>query len=264
MKKYFILKAICILFVWGNVFAQNIGIGTTNPYRARLEVHGLVGKTAAIFGADRTGISLQADWPSIGFNQFYGDLSRHLATGYSAVQFLDPNTGYMAFDMLGSGTGYNYAGPPLRALTLLPNGNVGIHSGGYFNASLVVENGNNTEGTAVFAGQNYNSYFNHSIQQNTYIRAGKDNGIVYINDIPGGKISLGGFTGINTSNPPTYPLEIWQPANDKGLNIRNVNTNYHWEFRVTGSQVLWAYTTTPLMLASLTNGECIQMYLTGA
>ncbi|MBS1754113.1 MAG: tail fiber domain-containing protein [Ferruginibacter sp.] len=236
MKKYFLIltaAVACSRFA----AAQNVGIGTNNPFRAKLEVHGAVGATSAIFGGEGQGISLQRNFPSIGFNQFYGDMSRHMATGYSAVQYLDPWLGYMAIDMLGTGDAYNYAGPNIRAITINKNGNVGFRSNGAANTSLVVERAENTEGTAAFWGSRHISWFNYGAQENTYIRAGKDNGKVYINDIPGSKIAMYGFVGVNTDNP-TFPLEVRQPAGtgDKGLGLFNPNINQSWELRVTQAQ----------------------------
>ena len=71
MKKIFILLIFfAISGKWFEVFSQNIGIGITNPTRAKLEVSGVSGSgaTSAIFGTDGTGISLQRNWPTIGFN----------------------------------------------------------------------------------------------------------------------------------------------------------------------------------------------------
>lgn len=234
MKKIILLTTFIFSAVLS--FAQNIGIGTSNPFRAKLEVHGAVGSTSAIFGGEGTGISLQRNFPSIGFNQFYDDMSRHMATGYSAVQFLDPVLGYMAIDMLGSGSAGTYAGPSRRALAILSNGNIGIKGNGGANTSFVVERGDNTEGTAAFLGSRHTSWFNYGAQENTYIRAGRDNGLVYINDIPGAKTAMYGLVGINTNNPQ-FPLEVRQPAGmgDKGLGLVNPNINQSWELRVTGS-----------------------------
>ncbi len=95
MKKAFLIA----MFFANQVFshAQNVGVGTNNPTRAKLEVNGAVGATAAIFGGESSGISLQRNWPGIGFNQYYNGVSRYMANGYAAVQFLDPNSGLHGF-----------------------------------------------------------------------------------------------------------------------------------------------------------------------
>ncbi len=73
-------------------------------------------------------------------------------------------------------------------------GNVGI---GVTNptASLEVTRGDGINGTAMFRGSQYFSHFNYSDNEDTYIRAGKDNGNVIINDMTGGKV------GVGTNNP---------------------------------------------------------------
>ena len=98
--------------------AQNVGIGTNNPTRAKLEIHGAVDATSAIFGGESTGISLQRNWPGIGFNQYYNRGSRYMANGYAAVQFMDPNSGYIAFDMFGNGSANSIASASKRAMVI--------------------------------------------------------------------------------------------------------------------------------------------------
>jgi hypothetical protein len=232
MKKIFLfLFGSACAGSWLTAFSQNIGIGTTTPTRAKLEVHGSVGATSAIFGGESTGISLQRDWPSVGFNQYYNAGSKYIGNGFAAVQFIDPNLGYMAFDMFPSGLTNAAAGTPVRAMHIHSNGNVGIRGAGFANASLAVARGNGSDGTAVFQGTTHHSIFNSSTTENTYIRAGKSNGDVYINDVPGGDIFMGSgnsYVGINTSFP-AYPLEIRQ-INDKGLLLVSPVDNFdNWE-----------------------------------
>jgi hypothetical protein len=45
--------------------------------------------------------------------------------------------------------------------------------------------------TAIFQGSTHNSFFNFGSLENIYIRAGKDNGRVILNDIPGGRVGVG-------------------------------------------------------------------------
>ena len=216
MKKILLLLTITLILLKGN--SQNVGIGTTTPTRAKLEVHGSVGATSAIFGGESTGISLQRDWPSVGFNQYYNAGSKYIGNGFASVQYVDPNLGYMAFDMFPSGLANAAAGSPIRAMNIHSNGNIGIRGDAFANASLSVARGNGSDGTAVFQGTTYHSIFNASTSEHTYIRAGKNGGNVYINDVPGGNIFMGSgtsYVGINTSTP-AYPLEIRQ-VNQKGL-----------------------------------------------
>ena len=56
-RNIFLLLAVCCQLHSGKLFSQNIGIGITNPIRAKLEVNGVAGfgATSAIFGGDATG-----------------------------------------------------------------------------------------------------------------------------------------------------------------------------------------------------------------
>src|SRR5215203_6113466 len=85
-------------------FAQNVGIGTNTPARAKLEVHGSVGATSAIFGGESSGISLQRNWPGIGFNQYYNNGNKYIGNGYAGVQYLDPGTGGFSLDLFPNGS----------------------------------------------------------------------------------------------------------------------------------------------------------------
>jgi hypothetical protein len=68
-----------------DIAGGKVGIGMNNPTRAMLEQNGSVGATAAIFGGDGTGISLQHNWPAIGFNSYLdGGGHKSMAQGYGA------------------------------------------------------------------------------------------------------------------------------------------------------------------------------------
>lgn len=232
MKKVFLLL-ICSIQIFCN--AQNVGIGTPNPTRAKLEVHGAVDATAAIFGGESSGISLQRNWPGIGFNQYYNGGSKYIGTGYAAVQFVDPGSGYMAIDMFGYGSPNTAASTIHRAMVISSLGRVNIGSASLPNANLNVARGSLSPhyATAAFEGSQHHSFFNYEGGENTYIRAGKDNGIVFINDITGGKVVLSGPVGINTATPGSS-LEIRQ-ANNTGLLLVDPGTFKTCEFRVYGT-----------------------------
>jgi Chaperone of endosialidase len=224
---------LCIFYAVSS--AQNIGIGTTSPTRAKLEVHGAESFTSAIFGGETTGISLQSNLPAIGFNQYYNNGYRYMADGYAAVQYLDPANGLMALDFLGYGTANNSATSFRRCFTIASNGNIGLGTLPS-NASLFAVKGSNFDGSAVFGGSQYNSHFHYGTEQSTYIRGGITGSKVFINDITGGKIIMGngnGYVGIN-NGVPTYPLEIRQ-VNGRGLLLVEPNNNFNnWEMRVVG------------------------------
>jgi hypothetical protein len=197
-KTNFISYCAVLLFVFTNTQAQNVGIGLPNPTRAKLEVNGVAGSgaTSGIFGGDGTGISLQRSWPTIGFNQYRdlvtpGSQGRYMANGFAAIQYFDPTTGAMAFDMFSNGSANTFTPTANRGITILNSGNVGIRTGGSNTTSLYVAKGTNFDGAAIFGGTQHGSYFNYSNTEDTYIRAGKNSGDVIINDIPDGDILLG-------------------------------------------------------------------------
>ncbi len=219
-----------------SLFSQNVGIGIAVPTRAKLEVNGAAGAgaTSAIFGGENTGISLQRNWPTIGFNQFRdvvipGSQGRYIANGFAAIQYLDPTNGAMAFDMFSNGTANAFTPVAKRAITILASGNVGIRSGASNSASLYVTRGTNFDGTAIFGGTQYGSYFNYSNTEDTYIRPGRDGGRVIINDVQNGSVILGGGTtnvGINES----FPVTSLQLNGAIGINVSDIilsNTNYN-------------------------------------
>ena len=232
MKEFFYLIILVLLSY--NLNAQNVGIGTTTPTRGKLEVFGVAGAgaTSAIFGSDATGISLQRNWPTIGFNQYRdivlpGSQGKYMANGFASIQYFDPTTGALAFDMFPNGIANNFTPVANRAITILSSGNVGIRSGGSNTTSLYVTKGNNFDGAAIFAGTQHASYFGYSSAENTYIRGGKDGSTVYINDIANGNILLGGGTskiGINESNPLTsFQLNGAIAINQSNVIITNSN-----------------------------------------
>ncbi|CAN5783622.1 hypothetical protein BH10BAC3_BH10BAC3_18000 [soil metagenome] len=71
-----------------------LGNSSINFSRSAFEQQGSVGATSAIFGGDGSGISLQKNWPAIGFNS-YLDVSNHrsIAQGYGAQLGLDQTNG---------------------------------------------------------------------------------------------------------------------------------------------------------------------------
>ena len=238
------MKKISLLFLFNYIFlflaaqptpSSNVGIGTLTPTRAKLELHGSVLSTSAIFGGETTGMSLQSNWPGIGFNEYSSSGFRYIANGYGALQYLNPGNGYMSFIMLPNGTKDAIASTSFTAMTISNLGNIGIRTNPA-NASLYVRKGTNFDGSGVFGGSTYNSHFNYSSVEDTYIRGGINGSNVYINDSPGGIVSIGGGTtkvGINTYGyPPAYTLEVHQVKEPSGAEsgILLVNSLFNqWE-----------------------------------
>jgi hypothetical protein len=234
MKKLFLFSVLSVATIAG---AQNVGIGISNPSRAKFEVHGVAGNgaTSALFGGDGHGISLMRSWPTIGFN-IYNNTgnNRYMASGFGATQYLDPGNGGLYFDLYSNGSVGTSTFGTVRALSLFSNGNVGIAGAGNY-GTLTVPRGTAYDGTAVFFGTQWTSHFNYSSSEHTYIRAGKNGGRVYLNDIVGGKVQVGqhhGTTkfGINAFDP-MYTLEVVQ-ANNTGMVLINPDWGWKaWELR---------------------------------
>jgi hypothetical protein len=236
MKRLSLIILFYLLFLEFGT-AQNVGIGTPTPSRAKLEVHGAVGLTSAIFGGEGQGISLLRSIPGVAYNSYFSNGLKLLQDGTAALQYFNPANGSMSFDMTLAGTKDQSPSGSRRVMSLYNNGSVciGINSTA-LGASLTVERGAGGDGTAVFEGTTHRSHFNFGFGENTYIRAGKDQGKVIINDIPFGKVSMWGKVGINTPEP-YFPLEVWQ-TEDKGIKL--VSGAYDWEHRISGA-LGWLY-----------------------
>ncbi len=94
-----------------DVIGGRVGIGMGSPTRAGLEQNGVVGNNAAIFGGEGSGISLQRDWPAIGFNHWYNGTYNSISNGWAAQLALSQNDGslyYTTFnDNVASGANNN-------------------------------------------------------------------------------------------------------------------------------------------------------------
>jgi hypothetical protein len=223
-----LLPILFSLLATTTVEAQNIGIGSSTATRAKLEVVGVAGagNTSAIFGSEGAGISLQTNWPTIGFNQYRDNpagTGKYMASGYAASQYFDPASGTMVIDMLNAGALNTNTPVGYRAMTLTPIG-IGIRTGSV-SASLTVARGDGVDGTAVFAGATHWTHFNYSTDEHTYIRSGTNNGAVYVNNlVPNGNILIGsGATkvmfgyGYGSAPPATVYLVTGQFGDDFGL-----------------------------------------------
>jgi hypothetical protein len=214
------------------LLAQNVGIGNNTPTRAKLEVHGAADATSAIFGGETTGVSIQRNYPAIGFNEYWNGGRRYIANGFAAVQSFDPTTGSMVIDMLANGNANTVSNNFARALSIANSGNIAIKTDPT-NASLYAVRGGNYAGTAAFAGTIYTTYFYYGNEEHTYLRGGKNSSKVFLNDV-GGNVIIGSgnsMVGINTINP-TYTLEINQ-YNGRGLVLIDPAYNFvNWEYRV--------------------------------
>ncbi len=217
----------------------NVGIGTTTPTRAKLEVNGVGfgGATSAIFGGDGAGISLQRNWPTIGFNQ-YRDVAtgngKAIGDGYGMQLNMDPSTGtcYMAMqDSVGANT--SFANTPVKGISIFKNGFVHVGNNNITDQASL----------SISGSSDFPSHFNYGTTGHTYIRGGnkiyggfgvyanRRPSKVYINDQPGeqfgtaaykpgGDIILaggGGNVAIGIDNPD-YKMLIYSGTPEAASN----------------------------------------------
>jgi hypothetical protein len=222
--------------------AQNVGIGTSSPTRGKLVIEGVAegGATNAIFGNNQAGISMQENWPTIGFNQYRdvtgaGTSGRYMKTGYAALISISQDNGIMFLQSFGYNIGGNYTGAGSIGWAVKPTGNMAIGHGNPA-AMLDVVRGSGSyapDGTAVFRGTLYNSHFNYAGTEHTYIRGGKTGSNVYINDNPSGNVFLGGgaaYIGVNTFSTAGAGTLAIRQVGEEGIGLLNDNWGgYRWE-----------------------------------
>lgn len=123
--------------------AVSVGIGTTAPTLAGLQLERMMGNTSALFRGSTTsqGVALVADWPGIYFNSYYNGGQRAMAgNGFPAIINSDQGEGGIFFSTT------NVANTVQGGLVTMPermrirgNGNVGI--GTFFPLYLLEVNG---------------------------------------------------------------------------------------------------------------------------
>jgi hypothetical protein len=117
----------------------NVGIGSLFPIAAKLVVDSdptII--TNAVFGSNGTGISLQKNWPGIGYNSYRdaANNQRYMGTGYGMVTAVDQVNGTYFWNSMGSGSAGDYA-DELYIAGLNQNGLLDVRSlniGGNVNA----------------------------------------------------------------------------------------------------------------------------------
>jgi hypothetical protein len=252
MKKVFILYYfvffISVLSLPNEAFSQNVGIGITNPTRAKLEVNGAVDYTTAIFGGESTGIGIIRNNPGIGFNNYYNGGNRYIANGYSGAIWLDAVNGGMYFDINGSGYANSLTTTGVNSMMISNAGNIGI--GGVFpNAPLQFPNiGANRKIVLWESANNNNQFFGLGIEAGAlrYSVAGPaDVHRFYSGSGPSSSNLLmsiwgdrtvtigddggGGKLGINLSSP-NYTLHVRQ-AGGTGICLQESVFNTTWHLR---------------------------------
>ena len=163
-----------------NSLGGNVGIGTADPTRAVLEQHGTVGRSAAIFGGNTTGIAINTNLPAIGFNNYATDTNRAISAGFTGAITYDTVNGRMLFQ-----TGTNAAKDAATTITtrmvMLDNGRIGIggsiptrasfeHEGTVGRSAAIF--GGNTTGVAIHTALPAIGFNNYATDTNRAIAAG--------------------------------------------------------------------------------------------
>ena len=186
MRQFFI--GTILLFFAITSHSQNTGIGITTP-RARLHVFngasGNITPFSPLVVESNTNTYINLLSPDANETSILFGKANNAASG--GIIYNNFNT-VNGFQFRTDGN--------LTRMLIRNNGDVGIGIGDAVpGATLDVHRGTNVGGTAIFRGTNHVSHFNYSTNEDTYIRAGKANGFVILNDIPGGRV------GIGTTNP---------------------------------------------------------------
>lgn len=250
MRKQILAVSAPLLLLGTVLFGQNVGIGTSNPTRAKLEVNGAVDATVAIFGGEGTGISLQRSWPGIGFNTYWNAGNRYIANGFAAKQFLDPAIGYMYVDMYSGGLSGELPPVTTRALTISSVGKIGI-GGAIPNGELQLANTITNRKVVLYeVGNDNHQIYGLGIESGTmrYSVAGTGNvhrfyagtsaaSSALLMSIWGNKSVIVGETngsgrlGIN-SGFPAYTLDIFQAPGGGGIRLLSPDFyNTNWELK---------------------------------
>jgi hypothetical protein len=112
-----------------NIYSSNpgnVGIGIA-PTKAKLEVS-TSATTQAIFGSGGNGISIQKDFPTIGFNQYRDDanVQRYIGTGFAGGNYFDPTNGNLFWSTINTGSAGNPTTGETARMVLKYNGFLGI------------------------------------------------------------------------------------------------------------------------------------------
>jgi hypothetical protein len=188
---------------FGNFKAGNVGIGTATPDLAKLMVQGYVGQSVAIFkrSASSAGISIAADWPEIYFNAYYNGGVKAMKAGKGALIGCEPGAGTIYFR--NTSTPAATDNDPLTLIDrmmIVGDGRVLINNNNY-TSTFGVKKIATTDDCATFGGTQHFSHFMFGVNENTYIRGGKDNSAVVLADAGTQMVGVGTST-------PAYKLDV--------------------------------------------------------
>jgi N-acetylneuraminic acid mutarotase len=186
--------------IYLNPLGGNVGIGTTTAHAA-LQFNNIGMNRKIILFEDANNDQ-----------QYYG-----FGINSAALRYQVGHTGASHIFHAGNGSSSS-----VELMRINGNGNVGIGVASP-DATLQVKRGTGFYGTAAFEGTTYNSHFNYSTDEHTYIRGGKNFSRVYINELNGGKVIIGNITSL----PVGYRLYVEQGILTERLRVA-VNNSGSW------------------------------------
>lgn len=189
-----------------SVYADEIMVGSSNdPYYAvqieRAAPNGFLNTGGSRFGQGGAWGNIDGPaitgWIGFGSNFYYAsNQAKRVQANYAAMMFVSSQ-----FDFLGAANGAADSNITWVNLAVLDDsGNLHLRSGTAPAATLEVERGTLTGGTAALKGTTYTSHFNYSTDEDTYIRGGKSGSVVYVGDVN----NTGGVNLANGGGPTVF------------------------------------------------------------
>ncbi len=152
VKSVFVAFVITLLSIQAGQ-SQNVGIGTSTPTRAKLEVDGLVGNTAAIFGGGNgeTGISVVANIPGLYFNSYYNNGMKSLSAGPTGILTLN-NSNQFQFDFAAVASSANQSLTNSTKLLIGSDGKMAVNMPAVSTRAMFEQQGAISVNSAIFGG----------------------------------------------------------------------------------------------------------------
>ncbi len=153
--------------------AGNVGIGTMTctiaipeaPFLAKFQTSGFHREPRPrLFDSSTTGVSLQSNWPGIGFNSYYSGSSRTINTGYGGIIQVAQDDGSMRFATAPLMTGQGIVQPTPERMRITNDGVIGIGTTTPTQAKVVISGA--AGGFPINIYREYNASVGVTAQQN--------------------------------------------------------------------------------------------------
>jgi hypothetical protein len=126
MKRILSLVCLLIALYSGNVSAQNVGIGATDPVKGKFVVRGTAGAVSAMFGDTTSGVAIENSYPGVAFNSYYNNGRRSITHGFGGLVGMDPNNGDFHIMSCADSLGVNTPMGLYYRMLINKNGYIGI------------------------------------------------------------------------------------------------------------------------------------------